>query len=142
MQESGGASSAPDNVPVIQDHLGPGAMAENADVRLPESSSVDTHERGGALLVVGAAPALAKDIAGAEPAGEAEKAAAARAEALMSRAQDKAVHGREVETLPQEGKCTHKPPPGALPQKGERKTRSATTKGRTQSRRAAARWRA
>ena len=66
LQESGGALSALDNVPAIQDHLGPAAMAENADVRLPEPSSVDTHEREGAL------PALAKDTAGVGPAGKAE----------------------------------------------------------------------
>ena len=78
---------------------------------------------------MGAAPALAKDIAGAEPAGEAEKAATARPEALMSRAQDKAVRGREVKMPPQEGKCTHKPLPEALPQKGERKPEAPPQKG-------------
>ena len=78
LQESGGALSAPGNLPVIQDPLGPAAMAENADVRLPEPSSVNAHERGGALPVVGAAPALAEDTAGVEPADEAKKAAAAK----------------------------------------------------------------
>jgi hypothetical protein len=52
------------------------------------------------LLVVGAAPALAKDTASAEPAGEAKEAATARPEALMFWAQDKAMHRCEVETLP------------------------------------------
>ena len=90
-------------------------MAENADVSFPEPSSVDTHKRGGALPVVGTAPALAKDTAGAEPASEAEKAITARPEALISKAQDKAVRGHEVETPPQEGKRTHELPPEALP---------------------------
>ena len=44
LQESGGALSALGNVPVIHDVLGPAAMAENANVRLLEPSSVDVHE--------------------------------------------------------------------------------------------------
>ena len=69
--------------------------------------------------VVGAAPALAKDTAGAEPAGEAEKvAAAARPEALLSWAQDKVMRGLEVETPPQEGEHMHEPPLEALPPEG------------------------
>lgn len=48
-----------------------------------EPSGVDTHERGGMLLLVaGAAPSRAEGTAGVKPAGGAEKAAAARPEAL------------------------------------------------------------
>jgi hypothetical protein len=114
LQESGGALSALGNVPVIQDHLGPAAMAENADVRLPEPSSVDAHERGRALPVVGAAPALAKDTAGVEPAGEATRAAAAKSEALVPQAQGEAK--REIETS-SEGEGQRKPE--APPRKGK-----------------------
>jgi hypothetical protein len=65
---------------------------------------------------MGAAPALAEHTAGVELAGEAEKAAAAKAEALISIVQNKAVRGREVEMPPQEGKRGDVPPP----QKGKR----------------------
>ena len=51
---------------------------------------------------MGTAPALAKDTAGAEPAGKAEEATAARPEVSMSWAQDKVMHGHEVEMPPQE----------------------------------------
>jgi hypothetical protein len=71
---------------------------------------------GVALLVMGAAPALAKDTAGIELAGKAEKAATAKSEALISIAQNKAMHGCEVKMLPQEGKQGDMPPP----QKGKR----------------------
>jgi hypothetical protein len=60
-------------------------------------SGVDTHERGGILLVVGAAQALAKSTTGVEAAGEAERAAAAKSEALAPWIQGET--GREVETL-------------------------------------------
>ena len=126
-QESGGRLSALGNVPAIQDHLGPAAMAENADVRLPEPSSVDTHEREGALPVVGAAPALAKDTAGVGPAGEAQRTAAAKPEALVPQAQG--VAKREIETSSGgEGQRKPEAPPrkgrhkvDPLPQKLERK---------------------
>ena len=70
-------------------------------------SSVNAYKRGEALPVTGTALALAEDTAGVEPAGEAEKATAANFEALISLARDKAVHGREVQTPPREGKRTH-----------------------------------
>lgn len=114
LHESGGELSALGNVPVIQDHLGPAAMAKNVDARLPEPSSIDANEQGGALPVVGAAPALAKDTASAEPASEAEKAIAARPEALMSKAQDKAAC-TPPKALPQKGKCK----PEVFPRRGE-----------------------
>ena len=47
-------------------------------------SSIDAHKRGGALLVMGATPALAKGTVSFEPAGEAEKITAAKPEALVS----------------------------------------------------------
>ena len=50
---------------------------------------------------MGTAPALAKDTAGIELAGGAEKAAAAKSEALISAAQNKVVCGREVKMPPQ-----------------------------------------
>ena len=83
--------------------------------------SVKAHERGRALPAVGTAPALAEDTAGVELAGEAEKAAAAKSEALISAAQNKVVRGREVEMPPQEGKRTYEPPPEALLQKSKLK---------------------
>lgn len=47
-------------------------------------SSVNAHKRGGVLPVVGAVLALAEEIAGIQPTGKAEKAAAAKSEALVS----------------------------------------------------------
>jgi len=49
-------------------------MVANTDAEEVEPPGVDAHERGGALPVVGAAPALAKGTAGVEPAGEAKRA--------------------------------------------------------------------
>ena len=63
-------------------------------------SGVNAHERGGALPVVGTAPALVEGTAGFEPAGEAEKATAAKSEALVPWARDNAGRGRKVETPP------------------------------------------
>jgi hypothetical protein len=57
---------------------------------------------------------LTEGTSGVEPAGEAERATAAKFEALVSWAQGVARH--EVERLPHEGKHVHE-----LPQKGERK---------------------
>jgi hypothetical protein len=93
-------------------------MAKNADVRNLEPSSVNAHEQGGALPVVGAAPALAEDTAGIEPTGKAEKATAAKSEALVPWAQDKAKRG--LEGMPQEGKLAYEWLPKALPPEGER----------------------
>jgi hypothetical protein len=62
------------------------------------------------------APVLAEGTAGVEPAGEAEKAAAATLEALVPFTKDKAVCG--LERPPSEGKCMHRPPPEALPPEG------------------------
>jgi hypothetical protein len=58
-------------------------VPENVEAREVEPSSVNAHKRGGVLPVVGAAPALAEGTAGVEPAGEAEKATAAKSEALV-----------------------------------------------------------
>ncbi len=93
--------------------------------RKVEPSGVDTHERGGALLIVGDAQALAEGTAGVEPAGEAEKATAAKPEALVPWAQS--VAKREVEILPGEGKHVHEPPPEVLPQKGKHEIKTPST---------------
>ena len=53
------------------------------------------------MSVVGVAPGLAEGTVGVEPAGEAEKAATAKLEALVLWTQDMA--GRKLETLPREG---------------------------------------
>jgi len=78
-----------------------------------EPSGVGTHERGGALLIVGGAQALAKGTASVEPAGDAEKATATKPEALVPWAQGIAEH--EVEMLPGEGEHVHELPPKVLP---------------------------
>jgi len=91
------------------------------------------------LPVTGAAPVLAEETAGVEPAGKAERAAAAKSEKLAPWMQGETRHevktlregrrtkvetlreGRcKVETLPQEGRCVHEPPPEALPRKRKR----------------------
>ena len=70
--------------------------------------------------VIGAAPALAKDTASAEPAGKAEEVAAAtRPEVLLSWAQDKVMRRLKVETPPQEGEHMHEPPLEVLPPEGQ-----------------------
>ena len=77
------------------------------------------------MPVADAAPALAEGAGGIEPAGEAERAAAARPEALASWTQGEA--GREAEAPPGEGEQELKAPPlkgrgkpKALPPEGER----------------------
>jgi hypothetical protein len=74
-------------------------------------SGVDAHKRGGALLVVGAAPALAKGTASVEPAGKG-KTTAAKPEALVPWTQG--VAECEVEMLLGEGKHVHESPPVEL----------------------------
>ena len=98
LQDARGAFSTLGNVPVFHEYpdpLRPAAVAENADVRELEPSRLNTHERGRASPVMGAAPALAKGTASVKPAGQAEKAMAVKSEALMPWAQDMA--GCEVE---------------------------------------------
>jgi len=113
LEKSGGASALDDSSmlhgggPGDLDSLGLAWTVADMEARKVEPSGVDAHERGGALPVVGAAPALAEGTAGVEPAGEAEKATAAKPEALVPWAQGMAE--REVEMLPGEGKpsmCT------------------------------------
>jgi len=72
----------------------------------------------GALQVMGAATALAEGTPGVEPAGEAEKATAAKSEALVPWAQG--VAEREVERLPGEGKNVE-------PRKGKHETETPLT---------------
>ena len=96
-REAGGVPSIPGESPValeVIDPFGSAGMAENADAGEVEPSGVDTHERGGALLVVGTAPTLAEGTAGVEPTGEAERATAAKSEALAPRTQGEARWGR------------------------------------------------
>ena len=95
-------------------------LAEDADARNLEPSGIDMHEQGGALPVAGAAPAQAESTAGVKSAGEAERAIAAKPEALASWTQGEA--GREAESPPQEGEQELKAPlhkgrhkPEALP---------------------------
>ena len=104
------------------------------------------------MPVAGTAPALADRTAGVEPAGEAEKAAAARPEARTFWAQDNARRGHEVETpqqterelkaqlqdgqckqeaLPQKGEGeVYEPPPEALPPEGRRNLEAPPRKGK------------
>src|SRR5712691_3423025 len=89
----------------------------DVDAGRVEPSRVDAHEQGGVLPVTGAAPVLVKETASVEPAGEAERAAAAKSEALAPWMQGET--RREVKTL-REGRCVHEPPPEALPRKRER----------------------
>jgi hypothetical protein len=58
------------------------------DARKVETSSVDMRERKEALPVMDAAPFMAKGAASVKPAGGAEKATAARPEALEPEAHD------------------------------------------------------
>jgi hypothetical protein len=70
-----------------------------------EPSGVGAHEQGGTLLVMSAAPALAEGTAGIKPAGEAERAMAAKPDALVTWV--KGMARCEVEKTPQEGECKH-----------------------------------
>ena len=124
-----GSWSALTKAPVPSDPLGlaSAAVSADADAREVEPSGIDTHERGGDLPVMGAAPALAEGTAGIEPASGAERATAARSDALGLRAHGEAGRrhetplrgevGREVETPPQEGEREL----DALPPEGCRK---------------------
>ena len=70
----------------------------DVDAEEIDPSGVDAHERGGALPVVGVAPALAEGTASVGPAGEAETASTAEPEALAPWTQGET--RREVETPP------------------------------------------
>ena len=74
---------------MFPDPLGLASTVVNADMdaREVEPSGVDTHKRG-VLPVVGTAPVMAEGTAGVEPAGGAEKATAAKPEALEPGAYD------------------------------------------------------
>ena len=131
LEKSGEASALDDSSmphgggPGDLDSLGLAWTVADMEARKVEPSGVDAHERGGALPVVGAAPVLAEGTAGVEPAGKAEKATAAKPEALVPWAQGMAE--REVEMLPGEGKHVHEPPPEVLPRKGKHETETPTT---------------
>ena len=113
LQEAGGVPSVLGNSPAFPENPDPFGLPgadKKADVQGVEPSRIDAYERGGAPLLVGVAPALAEETAGVGPAGEAEKAVAAKPEALVPWAQYKAGRRCEVDG----------PPPEALPQKSER----------------------
>jgi hypothetical protein len=67
---------------------------------------IDAHEQERVLLVMGTALALGEDTASIEPAGKAEKAIAAKSEALVPWAQHNTKH--KVKRLPREGNYMHK----------------------------------
>ena len=129
LEKSGGAL-APNDSPIILEGLedpapfGLAGVAENADTEEIEPSGVNAHKRGGALPVAGIASALAEGTADVEPAGEAKKAVAAKPEALVPWAQDKA--GREVETPPRDGEGE----PDALPPQSERMAKATPPQGK------------
>jgi len=77
------------------DNLGPACTAENPDIGKVKPSCIDVHKQGGALPVMGAAPALAEGTAGVRPAGEAETASTARPKALVPWAKDKVVRSHK-----------------------------------------------
>jgi len=85
-------------------------MVADTDTKEGKSLGVDAHKQGGALPVLGAAPAQAEGTVSVGPASGAERAAAAKPDALEPVAHGKAGRqgeaGREVETLPlREGVC-------------------------------------
>jgi len=105
------------------DSLGPACTVADVDVKKFEPSGADVHERGGAPLLAGAAPAPTESTISVKPAGEAEKAIAAKPEASVPWAQDKA--GREVETPAREGEGG----PDTLPLQGERMVKATPPQG-------------
>jgi hypothetical protein len=80
-------------------------------------SGIDMHEWGEVLLVVGVAQALAKGTAGVEHAGEAERAAAAKSEALAPWTQGET--GYKIKTLRDGKREADEPPQEALPRECE-----------------------
>ena len=100
-----------DNVPGFHeapDPFGPTGVAKNVDTGEIEHADFDAHERGEALLPMCTVTAIAEGITGIEPAGEAERAAAAKSEALVPWAQGVARH--KVEKFPREDKRMHELP--------------------------------
>jgi len=101
------------------------------DVEEVEPSGVNAHERGEALPVVDAAPALDESTSGVKPAGEAEKAVAAKSKALVPQAQGVASHeverlpqkgGRKPEALPPESECELNASLRGIPDNGKRRS--------------------
>ena len=82
--EEGGEHGQHWSINLCPDTLRLASTAANADMDASEAKplGVDTHERGGALPVVGAVPAPAEGTAGIELAGGAEIATTAKPEAL------------------------------------------------------------
>jgi len=114
LQETGGVPSVLGNSPAFPENIDPFGLAgadKKVDARGVEPLHIDAHKQGGApLLVVGTAPALAKDTVGIGPADKAETASTAKPKALVSWAQEDG-HRHEVNAQPHE----------ALPQKGKHK---------------------
>jgi hypothetical protein len=73
-------------------------MPKNVGARKVEHPCIDTHEQGGALLVISTASALAEGIASVEPAGKAEIATATKLKALVPWVQGEP--GHKVDSLP------------------------------------------
>jgi len=78
------------------DHLHLAYTFVNSDAREVELSGVDTQERRRVLLVVDTTPAVTESTASIEPAGKAERATAAKSEALVPWVQDGVRRGREM----------------------------------------------
>jgi len=141
LQKAGGVPSVLGDSPAFPEVINPFELvcvAEIADAEEVEPPGFDAYKRGGALLVAGAALALTESTTSVEPASKAEKAVAAKPEALVPWAQDKA--GREVETPPREGEreLDVLPPQGecmvkATPPQGEanRKVEMPSKKGKS-----------
>ena len=100
-RNTGETLSTLDNVPGFHeapDPLAPAGVAKNMDTGEIERADFEAHERGEALPPVCTVTAIAEGITGIEPAGEAERAAAAKSEALVPWAQG--VARRKVEKFP------------------------------------------
>ena len=105
LQEAGGVPSVLGNSPVFPENPDPFGLPgadKKADVPGVEPLCIDVYKRGGALLLVGIAPALAKETASVGPVGKAEKAVATKPEALVPWAQYKARRGWQVNEPPHE----------------------------------------
>jgi len=95
LPEAGGVPSAMGDSPASPkgvNSFGFACMVGKADVEGVKCTDFDAHKQGGVLLVMGITPALAKGTVSIKPADKTEKAVAAKPEALVPWAQDKARH--------------------------------------------------
>ena len=117
LDESGGASSVPGDLPVVPGDLGTLGLADaivNTRTEAREPARVVAQEPGGALSAVKAEPNPTEDTAGIEPVGAAERAAAAESEALEPWAEGKGRHG--LDTAPQDDTAAARRGPDTAPQ--------------------------